>query len=285
MSTKGNVGNVKAVLAQQQQVLYNKKLKRAHLVSNRLKKVDNAFVPFNERVNPVTGEVHVDMSLSARAKRVSSWLKLHDREFWDTAFGEKVAPSAPGRASAKAASSSGSVPGERSSPLPAQPKSITYWVNSPSESKTEIFLQEAKASTASAKQMSIAEIDFVGKVNPLSKGDQLLSIMLEVDIIGGTTADKGRVSTLPTGVEHDVGKFLGSKTGCANLVSGVNFISFRPSSDDDIKDVSDLLKGEVVCIYRIDEGSKIFIRKWANYRAVVPEARPASVGVHSTLFV
>lgn len=287
-----SVSNANKVdLAKAQQKLYTVKLMRANLVSKIMRKGDPSALGFSEKVNPATKAEHEDMSLTARAKRVSTWLKLHDREYWNEHFGEKSLTRIPA-VKKGGASGSGSTrnPAMRSSGKEVvavkEPCSVNYWVSSPSDSKKEFFVPDpAKAEASASKVCSIAKVDFANCVGPLRAGDQLLSLMVEVDILGGSVADKGRVSALPDTDDIDVGRFLGGKIGCTNLVAGVNRISIFPKKGKNVITINDLLEKDVICVYRIDETCKVFIRKWANYRSVVPDAAPASVGTSASLFI
>lgn len=255
---------------------YSKKLRRAGKVSAQKQKLDPSFAAFSEKVNPLTGQPHADMSMSAKVRRINNWLKVNDRDHWNTNF--RVVNDA----TAKPSSSGTKVPKKKSGGTTTvkdtSSKEVSYWVCVPEQSKIEIFKEEHARETP-----PIVEVDF-SALKPSKEGDKLLSIMLEIDFIGGNLSDKGRATLLRKGVPLEVGNFLGGTFTSTNLVAGVNKVTIR-AKDGSITTIDDLLKDLMVCIYRVDDTSNVFIRKWANYVQKVPNSLPVPEGKCFTIVV
>nr|AAY98796.1 capsid protein [Citrus idaeovirus] len=260
--------------------LYERKLARALKVSENLKKRDASFQGFSEKIKPETGKPFDDMSMSAKVKRVNTWLKNFDRSYWDTQFSQKPVPRpakekkiSPSRApwfDAAGASSSGDAVFARKD-VQKSVKSVSYWVCYPERSTKRILEHDA----------DIVEIQF-SETTPQNSADKVVSLLLEIHVVGGCFPDKGRVAVLEKGAEVTIDYLLGSPFETINLVSGVNKVTLR-SMTDTADSISSLLNERKVCILRSDTDSSFYIRKWANFLQEVPSVLPISSGKISTI--
>nr|QTW98880.1 coat protein [Black mulberry idaeovirus] len=260
-------------LVKAQSELYTRKLNRALKVSANLKKLDASFKAFSEALNPDTGEPHADNSMPAKVKRVNTWLKNFDREYWNNQFSNHI----PRPKQFERGSPSGrKIPAEEAvftrKDVQKSIKTISYWVCSPENSTKKILTKD---------EDEIVEIQF-SELVPQRSADTVVSILLEINVVGGAIADKGRVAILEKSAEVKVDYLLGSPYETINLVSGVNKVNLRSMKDTEVS-ISTLLNERKVCIFRSDESSSFYIRKWANFLQEIPSVLPICNGKTSTI--
>nr|QWY93815.1 coat protein [Green Sichuan pepper idaeovirus]QWY93817.1 coat protein [Green Sichuan pepper idaeovirus] len=254
--------------------LYSRKLNRALKVSAVQKKRDAAFVEFSEGFNPDTGKPHADMSMPAKVKRVNTWLKNFDREYWDNQFAQKPLPRCEKGSSSQTSHKSvndGDVVFTRKDNKKSI-RTVSYWVCSPENAMKPVFSREDE---------DIVEIGLTDLVVQ-RQGDKLVSILLEINVVGGACDDKGRVAVLEKDATVKVDYLLGSPYDTISLVSGVNKINLRSISDT-VDSISELLQERKICVYRSDDTSSFYIRKWANFLQEVSAVLPISQGRTSTI--
>nr|QYA72523.1 coat protein [Raspberry bushy dwarf virus] len=256
--------------------LYNRKLNRAIKVSGNQKKLDASFVGFSEGSNPATGKPHADMSMSAKVSRVNTWLKNFDREYWDTQFASKPVPR-PAKQVLKGSSSKsqqrdeGEVVFTRKDSQKSV-RTVSYWVCTPEKSMKPLKYKEDE---------NVVEVTF-NDLTAQKAGDKLVSILLEINVVGGAVDDKGRVAVLEKDAAVTVDYLLGSPYEAINLVSGLNKINFR-SMTDVVDSIPSLLNERKVCVFQNDDSSSFYIRKWANFLQEVSAVLPVGTGKSSTI--